>query len=292
MMELDGWAAANIVAKWALYSAAFLAVGSALFAITFGERAAALRPRLQTGVLLGTALAALATGLQLMLQAGLLSGSGPMGMFDTEMLALLWETQAGDAALLRWIGLGMLMLAALLPRPGFIIGGSVAAVFVCASFALVGHASSIPGWALPALITAHLLAAAFWAGAFWPLRAAALGATPLAEAAALADRFGRLAIWVVVGLIGVGAVSAYLLTGDVLTLLTSAYGRVLMVKVALVGAVMLLAALNKLRLVPGMLAARPDAASALARSISAEVALFAGVLLTTATLTTVMSLPE
>ena len=292
MMELDGWAVANIFAKWLLYGAAFAAVGSALFAIIFGARAAALAPRLRTGVIAGSALAALATGLQLMLQAGLLSGSGLMGMADPEMLELLWQTPAGDAAALRWTGLGVLALSALLPRLAFISGGAIGAVAVCASFTLVGHASSIPGGLLAGLITVHLLAGAFWAGAFWPLRAAALGATPQPEAAELADRFGKLALWVVIGLIAAGAISAYLLTGGLSPLLTSAYGWALLAKVALVGGIMLLAALNKLRLTPDMLAARPGAPAALARSINAEVILFGAVLLATATLTSVMTLPE
>ena len=291
-MALDGWAAANILAKWALYAAVLLAVGSALFAMLFNRRAVSLWPRLRRGVLIGSALAALATGLQLMLQAGLLSGSGLMGMADTEMLALLWATPAGDAALLRWIGLGVLTLATMAPRPGFVIGASLAALAICASFTLSGHTTNGPGVGLQLLVSAHVLAGAFWAGALWPLRAAALGASPLAEAAALADRFGRVAVWVVAGLISAGAVSAYLLVGSLEALLTSAYGLTLLAKAALVGMVMLLAALNKLRLTPGMLAGRADAAAGLAWSIRLEAALFAMVLLATATLTSGMIPPE
>lgn len=291
MLVLDGWVMANVAIKLVLYSASLLAVGSTLFAIAFRGLNDALLSRLRLGVLIGAIAASVATGLQLMAQAGVLAGVGLVGMMDSEMLSLLWETQAGDAAFVRWIGLALLVVVLISPPILFRVVGAVAAFIVALSFSLVGHAQADPNSIVAPAIVLHVIALSFWAGAFWPLRAAALGATSIADAAELSDKFGRIAVWVVGGLALVGAVAALQLLGGVEALLSSDYGRTLLVKLLLVGAVLILAATNKLSIVPAMQAGDVGSARRLVRSIDLEITAFLAVLATTAVLTSAVSLP-
>jgi putative copper export protein len=100
-----------------------------------------------------------------------------------------------------------------------------------------------------------------------------------------------------------GVVSLLVLAGTVLLaallggaseLWRSDYGRIACLKLALVGCLLALAALNKLRLTPRLIGAangRGVAAHALRRSIAAEMVLAAAVFLVTAALTTLSGPP-
>ena len=85
---------------------------------------------------------------------------------------------------------------------------------------------------------------------------------------------------------------AWLILGDLRLLATSGYGQALVVKLGLVGALLALAAANKLRFVPAMKTGDGKAARHLARSIQIETAVILGLLATTAALTSVMTLPN
>ncbi|MEN8749688.1 CopD family protein, partial [Marivita sp.] len=84
----------------------------------------------------------------------------------------------------------------------------------------------------------------------------------------------------------------WLLLGDLRALVTTGYGQTLLIKLVLVGAVLTLAAANKLRFVPAMQAGDDKAARHLARSIEIETAVILVVLAATATLTSLLTLPN
>ena len=164
------------------------------------------------------------------------------------------------------------------------MAGSLA---VAVSFAQVGHTLGEPRSALAILLVLHLLTAAFWVGALAPLRRAALSP----EGADVLHHFGKIAAFGVgvLALAGVGL--AYLLSGSVAAMIGTAYGLGLLIKVGIVAALLGLAALNKLRLVPALRADRPGAAQALRRSISWEMLAVVLILLATATITSVTTPP-
>ena len=74
-------------------------------------------------------------------------------------------------------------------------------------------------------------------------------------------------------------------------LLDTEYGRMLLVKLILVGAVLGLGALNKLRMVPALGAGKPRAAHAFRTVLRIEAAGFVAVFLATALLTSATTLP-
>ena len=125
-----------------------------------------------------------------------------------------------------------------------------------------------------------------------PLRALSRWPEHIASAATLGHRFGQAASVIVPGLILAGLLMVWLLLGDLWALVTTGYGQTLLIKLVLVGAVLTLAAANKLRFVPAMQAGDDKAARHLARSIEIETAVILAVLAATATLTSVLTLPN
>lgn len=169
--------------------------------------------------------------------------------------------------------------------------GAAGAVVVAASFAFRGHALEEPRVLLGLLITVHILGLSFWVGAFAPLaQASARGEADVAGP--LAQEFGHKALWVVGALVAAGALTLLLFGAATPAALATPYGQAFAVKLALFAGVLLLAALNKMRLTRALLAATPGAGSRLRRSIGVEAALVGTILLTTAAVTTVTSPPE
>jgi len=281
----------NLLAKLLSYGASLAAIGALSFTVIFrsllAEHDVAMVRRYGAVLLAVAAPASLAT---LYATVALLNGAGLAGGFDPELWALLAGTAAGDAVWLRLGGLAVLLaglLTARLRLPTLFVGG----LLVALSFGLVGHVQDEPNslW-LHALLTLHLAAVAFWIGSLWPMLRIA-GAPERARVAVVMQRFGRIAAACVACLLLAGILLAALLLGGIAPLVTTAYGWVLLAKLALVVGLLGLAALNKWRLVPRLAAGDAGAALRLRRSIAAEIALVAAILLATAVLTSAVSPP-
>lgn len=284
MMPLDGWAAAIVLAKLALYAGAALAAGGMLHRLTLGPGPGASARTVVAGALL---VCVASLGL-VALQAGLLAGRGLCGMADPAMLGFVIESRWGESTALRAAG-AALLVTALVGAAAWRLGAGIAgAAAVVWSFSLVGHTSDSA--LLQAALGVHLLAVLFWAGSLWPLGVAARR-LPAAEAAALAERFGRIAMAAVGVLVLAGVVVAAFLVGSPGALVGTAYGVTLGVKMLLVLGVLGLAARHRTALVPSLAAGAPDAGPRLARSIRLEAALMLGVFLATAVLTTLTTPP-
>jgi copper transport protein len=158
---------------------------------------------------------------------------------------------------------------------------------------MAGHAAT-PSPLRPLNLLAqwlHLLAVGVWAGGLVWLLAGLLGGDrpPRTEAVL---RFSRLALPVVAVIAVTGAARAVDLSGGVRGLLDTGFGRILDLKALLFAGLLLLAAMNRYRIVPALAAgrARADdagggALQALRNSVGGEVALVACVLLASAVLT-------
>ena len=289
LAPVDGWVVAAIVVKAFGYAAALLAMGGALFLAVFG-REASEPSGLGTLVRRVTIAAALVLIAVLALRFGIrsarISGMGLEGMTDAMMLGFVWDSPLGSAAIWRGAGAALVLMVALRNAVGMLLGVA-GAVLIAASYAQVGHSLGEPRWLLGSLLALHLLAVAYWVGALVPLRRAARSR----GGAALLHRFGTIATGVVGLLVAVGVSFAWFVSGSVAALLGTAYGWTLLVKVALVSALLGLAALNKLRLVPALASGDATAAPALRRSIAWEGIAVALILLATAMLTTITTPP-
>lgn len=286
----DIWEVAAIIAKLMLYIGFAGSTGLVMVRIAFSTLVAPLgdRMRMQSVYLAALALGASVVGF--MLRGAALTG-GADGMIDPEMLGLLWTTPVGDALICRIIGAAMIIWGEFISRVGkwvALVGGIVAFW----SFTKIGHVPDLGQSGIRLLLLLHLLGVAFWVGILGPLRNLSQQSEHLDNAALLGHRFGQVAAAIVPVLILAGILMAWLLLGDLETLGSTAYGQTLLAKVVLVGVVLALAAINKLRIVPAMQDGDATAAKRLVRSIEIETAVILAVLAATATLTSVMTLPN
>jgi len=175
---------------------------------------------------------------------------------------VLSRTRFGEDWLLRF-ALAVLLGCCLLARrrAGGVIGWAalLLAAAMLASLAWDGHGASTPGLAGDLHLTAdllHLLAAGLWLGTLPPfilflVEVSRTGDTNWgAVAAAVTRRYSTLAIASVTVLLAGGLVNTWFLAGTVPALVGTGYGRLLLVKIGLFIAMLIVAAVNLLRLVP------------------------------------------
>jgi putative copper resistance protein D len=212
------------------------------------------------------------------------------GMTDPEMLGLLWSTPVGTALTYRLLGLALVIFGLAFGGAGLWIsalGGGLALW----SFVTIGHIPDRDMIWLNILLLIHLTAIALWIGILTPLQRLANHGSA-SETGDLGHRFGRAATIFVPLLILAGLAMSYVLTGSMAAIFGTEYGRALILKALLVAALLGLAAMNKLRFVPNLMAGDAEAAQHLSRSISFEWVAVIGTLLTTAVLTSVLTVPS
>jgi copper transport protein len=176
-------------------------------------------------------------------------------------------------------------------------GASVAcALLAVATPVLVGHSRTVePTWLVALADVGHLLAGAFWLGGVTGLllhlravRSAGTGpADAVDRALEVTSRFSRLALYSVVLLALSGGTMALLVLDSVDQLVGTRYGIALLAKLAVVAAVVAVAALNRLRILP-RIAGRPTAEHrwhGLRRTLTGEAVLLVVVVAITGLLT-------
>ena len=287
VLAMDAATVATVAIKALACLASLGAAGSALalsaFSTLDGETVRMVR---RLG-LAGAVTAGLASAALVPMGAVYLAGGSWAAAADPALTGMVMSSPVGESLVVLVTGLVVVAVSFLLRTvPRFV--AVAGACIVCASFALRGHVLAEPRLILAALVTAHLLGLAFWIGAFAPLHRLAGRADPIRAGAAAAE-FGRRALWVVPALAVAGVGLLVLLAGNPLDALAHPYGRLLAVKLAVFVLLLALAAFNKLRLTPALLAGDAWAGVRLRRSIRLELAAVMAILATTAVLTTVAS---
>jgi putative copper export protein len=201
------------------------------------------------------------------------------GGFDQPTFNAVFSSGSGASLLLQLTGAALLLT----PAEDGVSGHAwriAAALAMTASVAFSGHAAAI---GLPAglLTMAHVTAAAWWVGSLWLLRRACSSEVG-DDLVRLVTRFSWLAVRVVGGLIVAGVALIVALVNFDLSFWLTDYVQTLTLKLAFAALVLGLAIYNKRKLTPRL----PREAAALRRSITAEFAAIACVLLVTAVLTT------
>lgn len=207
---------------------------------------------------------------------------------------VLTDTQYGHAALVR-LGLLIALLLFVIRlgrRRSFDLIGAALAAGSLAAIAWQGHAGADVGWDGVLHLSAdaaHLVAAGLWLGALLPLALLLRSQPEGAARLEAATRFSNLGIACVAVLLVSGGVNAWYLVGSIPALLGTAYGQTLLVKLAVVAAMLGLAAFNRFRLVP-RLAVGDDSSAAprLARHAMIEATLGLTVIVIVAALGTMI----
>lgn len=279
------WRWAFVAAHAVFYLGLFGAAGGVIYKLLAkpAESSRETTRRIVSGsALLGLGAAVVTLGVQ----GGLLMG-GPAGtLLDPGAWRAGISSTFGSTALCAMLGLALIWLGSRPRRrassePLRVIG----AVLVLGSFALSGHlvTAGPRGLTVPPLLL-HVAVTALWMGSLLPLYRAL--ATPVSEVGPLLGRFSHLAIWAVPVLILAGLVMAGLQVRHPGALLTTQYGRLFLVKVALATALLGLAALNRFRLTPALVRGDKDAVGRLGGSILAEIGLVVAIFAVTASLGT------
>ncbi|MEZ2405657.1 CopD family protein [Bosea sp. RCC_152_1] len=195
-----------------------------------------------------------------------LQGSAMLGrpLDNLASVAAIAETRFGEVLLAR---AGLLVLAGLLLRgEGVARTGALLLMTIAALLqGLLGHGAATGFWTTAAL-GLHVLAAGLWLGALPPLLAVCW-LLP-AQAPLLARRFTPLGLACVAVLAATSVLQLQELVGTLPGLMGTAYGQLAIVKIALFGGLLLLAAANRFRFVPA--AATSGSTRALTLSIATE----------------------
>jgi copper transport protein len=251
------------------------------------------------------------TALLIVLEGATAAGISFWAALDQDVIDLVSDTrvvQAWSARLVVWLVLAALVLAILRPSrmpvlrraalgaDGTALGAGPSRVQALVLFAaiaalamtapLAGHAAShSPRGMLVGSDVVHVLCMCTWLGGLvmlvlaLPIAAHALvpeDRSPLL--ATVVGRFSRMAMTVVPLLLATGIVNSVVLVASFDALIETAYGRLVLAKIVLFGALISLGAFNQRRMLPRLraLAARgdppADAATVLRRSVALEVA--------------------
>jgi len=303
------WDIAILVSKWLSYLA-MVAIPGAVFVAWLCRQVPASGPdfgkRLLSHYLLPASVAGIfATSLFFLFQVGAVNQRGPGGMFDPVISQILAQTALGDGV--RWrlsgffgalVAAGLWYIARSWPpakQTPWILSSQVtttlaAGAMLCLaiSFAVLGHVSEL-GIVSRLMLVLHVSAICLWIGSFIPLhvvcRADADNGSDVDRQSvhALMLLFGQAA-WVVLGALLVsGLWLTWHLSGGFSDMLTSAYGQLLLLKLALVIGLLSISARHKFYVVPQLV---DGGLLRLRHSIGLQIALAALILLVTAALTT------
>jgi copper transport protein len=273
------------VAEYLGYAGLVLLVGPALMLLVLWPRRLSRRgPSLLAW--LGIGMAGLSTVLGLVLQAPYTTGSSLAGITGSDLGDVIGSS-FGAAMLVRLAALGA---TALMLRPVLRGGGGVAGRVLLAVLGVVGLATwSIAGHPVASPVPlasvladfAHLASMAVWLGGLVVLLGFLLRQASEPELQAILPAWSRLAASAVVVLLLAGSGQALIEIGTPAALVDTAYGRLVLGKVGLFGAVLAVAAYSQKLVRRRIAAGRPGM---LRRAVGVELAITAAVLAVTTVL--------
>lgn len=182
-------------------------------------------------------------------------GSGLGGLTDPSAFATGWSGGAAVTLLLAFSGVALMLLASRVPGPGSFWAGTVGVGIALTSVLPIGHTRTFgPSWLVMGSDLIHAATAAVWLGGLVGLvlhlhHTRRRKGDP-AQAAVVLGRFSTLAGGLVVLLGITGTILAVVMMGSVTALVGTSYGRLLMVKLAMVTVIGGLAAWNRFGLLP------------------------------------------
>ena len=269
------------------FVALFQAAGAAFFLLLFGADLTHSATDVRRTGLLAAAGGMVFVLAHLSLDAARMADEFP-GLWNGELQRRAWLSTNGAA---QWLqALGLLCVFMGLRRSGHLALATGGAVLALIAPLLTGHTSvHAMRWLLAPLLAVHGLIIAFWFGALVPLYQVTQRES-ITLAAPVVERFSTIAGWLVPGILLAGLGMASVLVPDV-SALGRPYGLLLLSKVCGFGLLMLIAAFNKWRLTPWLVAGASTSLRTLRRSIAIEYALIIAVLTLTAVLTAFYS-PE
>ena len=295
-MTLTNWEIAQLLTRWLLYFGISSVVGG-LFAFCLLRQQSALLSRIKGYVRGGALIGVAATIAYFFILVGGTMEEGLWLMFDPMMVSIYWDSPAGSTLIANVIGYCLVIIASFtlgsdhafslwpFSRLSLMVA-SLGIASLIYSFSLTGHATA-QAWYYQIIFFAHILIAAWWLGLLFPLWLVIRSATA-EESNKVLEHFGKLAAYAVLVLIVCGAWMSFILTGWQ-GLFSTDYGFWLLVKLALVVAILVMAAYHKLHLVPLIL--ERGNTTLIQKSILMEKMIASSILVVTAIFTTFVGPP-
>lgn len=269
----------------ALATGALVAVGVGVFMATVHDGHARESDRLRRLVRTAAGAGIVATVLAIPLHTAVITGAGFAGLADARTLRGVLGSPIGVAAALRVCGLAGIAwaVAGRRQRARWVTAG--AALLTVVPFALTGHAATgDPRWLVAGSTLVHTATAGIWIGGLVGLAVvlrSRRGTRDAVGAARLVGRFSTVAGASIAMLVPTGTILGIMEIGSAQGLVSSAYGRALLVKVALVAGVVALGAYNRWRLVPAIIRTTSGAWARLGRIVRWELAGLLAVIIAT-----------
>jgi copper transport protein len=250
-------AVAASVVRWIGYLCVLLVAGGVLFLVW----AADPRDRAALELIVRRAAAAgvVAAVIAVAVQAAEVSGAGLGVLARGDLLIAAITSSVGVQSGLQVLALIAVVVALRRGAPHLALPAAAIAVV---ALIIAGHTRTVqPQWLVVATDALHTLAAATWLGGLvllWPaVRRRHAAEDPVGAAGTIA-RFSSLATVAVIGVSVAGTVMGWTMVRTVTALTSTAYGRLLIAKVALATVVIAVGAYNNRRLVPAMVGASPS----------------------------------
>ncbi|MCW2600942.1 MAG: putative transport integral rane protein [Frankiales bacterium] len=228
------------------FGALVVLLGGALFSLLLWPAGVVRLRRL----LLGAAvLETVAAAFAFALEGPYAAGVGLTGTFDTSLLRAVLDVQYGVATATR-IGLAAVTVLVLLVlrRGGRALAATLVALGIgwAATWSAAGHAG-VGEWEPYAFLfdLSHLVTVSAWVGGLVVLCLGLRGRWSSQESATILPGWSRLATWSVALLVATGVFAGVRQVGEVNALFSTSYGRLLLVKVTLVGLMLLFALVGR-----------------------------------------------
>lgn len=292
-MDIGLWSLLTLVGRFLLYACVASAIGGVFSSVLLArhrEVAPAITRYVGYGCLAGIVVAIY----NLFIQVGGMMDRGLSGIFDANMMSVMLKTSVGNALVFELTGFAVIGVCAWWslhrassPRPiAPLLISVLGCLFLIASFSQVGHFAEAT-WVGKTAISFHILAMSLWIGSLYPLWVVSR-TTDVPAIQLSMDIFGRIAAVIVFVLVACGIVMGILLVKDFHTLVSTGYGRGLLLKGLFVGALLLLAASNKWLTVPHL--HRDGVGRRLSRAIILEMSLAGFIFLITGVITSVIGI--
>jgi copper transport protein len=252
-------------AKFGFYACCLFGVGGVFFTFWIGGP----RPGRVSAALLagGAGCGALSIGLLGVDE----TGGALVGLLSPGVWVSALDSSLARSVALASVALALALIAIFRPSAGRPL--SLASLLLLGpAFAQTGHASDMGiRWLSSVALSAHVFAACFWAGALPRLRLVLKSGAP-GQGEALC-RFSAAIVFFLALLLTGGLYLASTELRHVNALWRTAYGQVLMTKLAIVGCALLLGAYNRVFLTAAVTAGRVGAARTMRSIVTAEIIL-------------------
>jgi copper transport protein len=229
------------ICRLAIYLGLFVGIGGLFFEALVVRRATHARPLLRGALVVGLVAVPISLGLQGLDALGLSLASFADGAAWQAGMSTSYGTTAAIAEVAFLIALVAAAMPAALPAR---VLSLVSLIGVGVALAASGHASAAHPPQTRIAVFIHVVGVAFWIGALVPLAAVLRGG----NGGPVLTRFSRAIPFAFVPLVAAGIALVVVQVGNPGALLSTAYGRVLVLKLALVAVLFILASINRWRL--------------------------------------------